>query len=742
VAQGKELLVGTSPSTRTLREHPDLDQLSREALDLLSAFLAGDPAATAEVTTHYHGADSSTFALHDAQFVLARAYGFESWPKLKTHADGVTLRRLCDDVTRKDLAQAQALLKIRPELAKLSLPDGATALHCAVFARSPEMVRLLLEHGADPNRGIWPHRDATAPFIMAKERGYDDIAQVILEEERRRSTQSFAHDPNAWPAELIAVARAGDEDGMIAFLDKHPEYINVPYYFMAPIHNAAVRLWPRFLSWLLDHGADPNLRDRIGPSPLELVGYRDPRSPVAKEMVATLLSGGAMMTARAAVSHGDAGWIRARDAEGQLETDFPVYRGHHRGLLGIAIHSRRKDTLELLLDLDLYPDEPFWDAEAKEHRRGGPLALCAETGQTEMAEALLARGATLTPSIAVWLGKSEWLRAQHAAGKLDNPLNSEGGLLTLAIKHRHREIIELLLDLGFDPNERLRVGGAEDPMYSWGAPLRACVKQGDLDLAKLLLDRGADPNGQNSYYGSPVYMAYCEKNQPMIELLQSCGGYLNAAEAGYAGQTEIVRKMLAGELDPHFEEAQYGGKTTLEQLVATGANSGTPEIVRMALERIDWPRGDGRRYWPLSNTLPPNERWPDDVRDRYYACFRLILDRSGPNLCAGHQGQTILHEVIARDFGNGPGDGVVMATMLLDAGARTDIRDHLLKSTPLGWACRWGRTEIAKLLLERGADPVEPDAEPWATPRAWAEKNQRADVLALLQERQRATQRL
>jgi ankyrin repeat protein len=57
-----------------------------------------------------------------------------------------------------------------------------------------------------------------------------------------------------------------------------------------------------------------------------------------------------------------------------------------------------------------------------------------------------------------------------------------------------------------------------------------------------------------------------------------------------------------------------------------------------------------------------------------------------------------------------------------------------LKSTPLGWACRWGRVEVVKLLLERGADPVEKDAEPWATPRAWAEKMGRAEVLAVLRE--------
>jgi len=61
--------------------------------------------------------------------------------------------------------------------------------------------------------------------------------------------------------------------------------------------------------------------------------------------------------------------------------------------------------------------------------------------------------------------------------------------------------------------------------------------------------------------------------------------------------------------------------------------------------------------------------------------------------------------------------------MLLDAGASINERDDVLRSTPLGWACRWGRIALVKLLLERGADPVEADAEPWATPRAWAEKN-------------------
>ena len=75
---------------------------------------------------------------------------------------------------------------------------------------------------------------------------------------------------------------------------------------------------------------------------------------------------------------------------------------------------------------------------------------------------------------------------------------------------------------------------------------------------------------------------------------------------------------------------------------------------------------------------------------------------------------------------------VPFARMLLDAGSRTDLRDDLLRSTALGWACRWGRVHFVKLLLDRGADPAEADAEPWATPMAWAQKMKHEDVVKIL----------
>ncbi len=92
------------------------------------------------------------FALNNVQRVLARAYGFESWPKLKAFVDGVNVRRLADAVHRGDLAQVRVLLNARPELIGMDMSGGdeRRALHFAVLRRDAAMVKLLMEAGADP----------------------------------------------------------------------------------------------------------------------------------------------------------------------------------------------------------------------------------------------------------------------------------------------------------------------------------------------------------------------------------------------------------------------------------------------------------------------------------------------------------------------------------------------------------------------------------------------------------------
>jgi ankyrin repeat protein len=96
-------------------------------------------------------------------------------------------------------------------------------------------------------------------------------------------------------------------------------------------------------------------------------------------------------------------------------------------------------------------------------------------------------------------------------------------------------------------------------------------------------------------------------------------------------------------------------------------------------------------------------------------------------------GAATLHFPAAR----GGLDGAIrarFAAMLIEHGARLDLRDDLLKSTPLGWACRWGRLEMAGLLIARGASVEESDAEPWARPIAWAKKMNHSNLLSLLHD--------
>jgi ubiquinone/menaquinone biosynthesis C-methylase UbiE len=63
-------------------DRPNLAQIKRQAKELHKAFLAGEAAAVAEIDHYEHEPGPTSFALNDAQRVLARSYGFASWSKL------------------------------------------------------------------------------------------------------------------------------------------------------------------------------------------------------------------------------------------------------------------------------------------------------------------------------------------------------------------------------------------------------------------------------------------------------------------------------------------------------------------------------------------------------------------------------------------------------------------------------------------------------------------------------------
>src|SRR5262249_39729617 len=153
-------------------------------------------------------------------------------------------------------------------------------------------------------------------------------------------------------------------------------------------------------------------------------------------------------------------------------------------------------------------------------------------------------GAELSARSAVALGESEWLRARHAEGTLVNPIDyATGGLLTIAVHHDRPHILEMLLNFGFDPNERVRSEDVEGEMYSQGYPLWHCAAQGKREMAEILLKHGADPNVHIDSSGSSVYSAYSHRQWEMVELLRRHGGVVGADTVGSYRQTELAREL-------------------------------------------------------------------------------------------------------------------------------------------------------------------------------------------------------
>ena len=72
-------------ASRSLPSRPSLEQLRKQAKDLVDAWRAGDVLARERVRAHKPQAREPLLA--DAQFVLAREYGFDSWPKLAHYVE-------------------------------------------------------------------------------------------------------------------------------------------------------------------------------------------------------------------------------------------------------------------------------------------------------------------------------------------------------------------------------------------------------------------------------------------------------------------------------------------------------------------------------------------------------------------------------------------------------------------------------------------------------------------------------
>src|ERR1700730_7084328 len=147
---------------RPLPPNPNLDKQRKLAKTLARGYWRGDPEAVERVRAlHPTPPTPETFALSDAQLVIARGYGFAGWPQLKRKIDSLTkspAELFVVAVEAGDVDEVRRLIQSHGDLvSRINEPMFAFKSPAAHVARTNlDLLDLLLTYGADLNaRTSW-----------------------------------------------------------------------------------------------------------------------------------------------------------------------------------------------------------------------------------------------------------------------------------------------------------------------------------------------------------------------------------------------------------------------------------------------------------------------------------------------------------------------------------------------------------------------------------------------------------
>lgn len=304
-----------------LPERPDLEQLKRQAKDLLRDAKARNADALARVRKLPAYARQSddvigeSVALHDAQSVIARELGFASWKAMLERVEELTLEfgaavdQFITAATEVQPDRAHRLLQLHPRIASASFytalllgdvdrveshlaqrPSLATEsggprewpallylCHTNLRFGSPTRgdgivacARLLLERGADPNsRFPWLHHGVRRPALWG--------AVLVV---RHLALAAVLLDSGADPNDGVTfpLAASGGDVAALELLHAHGADVNQPWATDGSATLYAIMNWAdtsEGVRWLLEHGAKPDpVFAANGETPLHVAARR------------------------------------------------------------------------------------------------------------------------------------------------------------------------------------------------------------------------------------------------------------------------------------------------------------------------------------------------------------------------------------------------------------------------------------------------------------------------------------
>lgn len=254
--------------TKPFPSHPSLEQYRKQAKEFLKAYRFADMDTMIRVRkTHPRFRKlaeaefrSAPFALADAQLVIAREHGLESWPKFTKYLaemernDSPTsiFESAADAIVSGDIATLTRLLHENPEL---------------VHARSAREHQAPLIHYVAAN-GVEDFRQKTPKNIV-------EIAELLLKAGAEVDATANSYGGASTALGLAATsyhpAKAGVDIPLLELLLKHGASPNGAPGGWSTVTSALANGRPRAAKFLAEHGAKLDLEGAAGVGRLDLV---------------------------------------------------------------------------------------------------------------------------------------------------------------------------------------------------------------------------------------------------------------------------------------------------------------------------------------------------------------------------------------------------------------------------------------------------------------------------------------
>jgi ankyrin repeat protein len=550
---------------KPLPARPSLEQYKKQAKELLKAYRSADVETIRRVKRNHPrfeklaepGFEISKFALADAQLVIAREHGFESWPKFTKRIEVIKseIAALKNPLAafieaaiwHGTLEAASAILAAHPEIARSSIHvaailgddaavrrfiaadprnatkkeapyDGDALVYLCLSkylrldkTRSDAFVRAataLLDAGADPNTGFRAKDEygdfETALYGAAGVAQHAELTRLLLERGADPNEEETPyHSPESYDNAALKVLV---ESGKL-----NAESLTTMLLRKADIHDYDG------MKYLLEHGADPNRMTRWKMTALHQALRRDNRI----ELIELLLD------------HG---------------TD-PTLKNEADGKSGIAMAARRGRS------------DVLWTFA----RRGFPMPMPHDGVEHLIVSACAARGGSAGGRAFLeqfqQLANAARLPKQFNELRAISELLAEGStLLAEFAGNGNTKGVQQLLDLGVPVDARYD-GDPYFDIVKDSTALHVAAWKAWPKTVKLLIECGAPVNAQDAKGRTPLMLAvkacvdsyWTNRRSPeSVEALLRAGASVSGVDypSGYAE----VDELLASSAQRNFKD--------------------------------------------------------------------------------------------------------------------------------------------------------------------------------------------